>query len=58
MKAEELLQEFNTRYGGYICIDEDVVVSFLSSVNDEKLQTVYNLYDWVLANDMAYEVVE
>ena len=58
MKAEELLQEFNAQYGGYICIDEDVVVSFLSSVNDERLQTAENLYDWVLANDMAYEVVE
>ena len=58
MKEKKLLQEFNAKYGGYICIDDNVVTAFLSSVKEEKLQTIDYLYDWVLANYVAYEVVE
>ena len=58
MEARELLQQFNDKYGGYVCIDEEVVEKFVKAVNNEKLFTPDYLYDWVLAGDMAYEVVE
>ena len=58
MEPRELLQKFNERYGGYICIDEEIATLYLSSINNPKLATADYLYDWVLANDLAYEVVE
>lgn len=57
MKTRELLQQFNEKYGGYVCIDEEIVSQFLDDVKNEKLHTPDYLYDWVLANDVA-EVVE
>lgn len=57
MAAKELLQEFNAKYGGYVYIDEKICQEFLDEVS-ENLQTVDNLYDWVLSQDKAYEVIE
>lgn len=58
MKPEELFDRFNSKYGGYVCIDIEIVLLYLSSVDDERLEDEDYLYDWVLANDLAYEVVE
>ena len=57
MEPKELLRQFNERYGGFVCIDEQIVTLYLSSISSAKLATVDYLYDWVLANDLAYEVV-
>ncbi len=57
MTTSDLLQEFNVKYGGYVCIDEEICQEFLDVVSED-LQTVDNLYDWVLSQDKAYEVIE
>lgn len=57
MNAEELLKEFNEKYG-FVCIDKEICLLFLSWADKEELVSVDNLYDWVLANNLAYEVVE
>lgn len=58
MEPKELLQQFNNEYGGYVCIDEEIVKKFMKAIDNNKLYTIDYLYDWVLAGDMAYEVVE
>ena len=57
MKAEELFKEFNQKYGGYVCIDESICQQFLDEF-PERLHTADYLYDWVLSQDLAYEVIE
>ena len=58
MDSKELLNQFNEKYGGYVCIDEQIVKKFMEYITNQKLHTPEYLYDWVLASDIAYEVVE
>ena len=55
--ARKLLDAFNSLFGGFICISEETVELFLKSVKEESLYRPEYLYDWVLANDMADEVI-
>ena len=52
-----LYEQFNRKYGGYVCIDREIVMLFMADV-DPALHSADNLYDYVLSNDLAYEVVE
>ena len=57
LDAYSLLHEFNMIYGGYVCIDTDICQEFLNEV-PVNLHSVENLYDWVISQDKALEVVE
>lgn len=58
--AQLLYEEFQKKYGGYVCIDQEICMLYLATRDDLREvnnQHVDYLYDWVLANDLAYEVV-
>lgn len=55
--VDMLYEQFNEKYGGYVCIDREIVMLFMTDV-EPALHSVDNLYDYVLSNDLAYEIVE
>ena len=59
--AQLLYEHFQKKYGGYVCIDQEICTLYLATLDDLREvneQHVDYLYDWVLANNLAYEVTE
>lgn len=56
MQPDELLKKFNEKYS-YVCIDYTTCKEFMN-IMPESLWTEDNLYDWVISQDKAEEVVE